>query len=60
MRQEVSMGTSKDLTASQKLALDTILRRPCKGIGICWFNPAMNTARMATRITSWPMRCILK
>ncbi len=32
------MAAPRDLTQSQQLALDTILRRPCKGIGTFWIN----------------------
>jgi len=46
------MGTSKKLTASQQLTLDTILRRPCKGIGISWFNPM--EWRMIDRLAGVP------
>lgn len=46
------MDDPRELTASQQLALDTILRRPCKGIGISWVN--LMEWRMIDRIAGVP------
>ena len=47
-----AMKEVADLTATQQLGLDTILRRPRKGIGIFWINPM--EWRMIDRLANVP------
>jgi len=46
------MNTSRNLSVSQQLALDTILRKPCMGIGIFWMN--LMEWRMIDRLAAVP------